>query len=92
VNIDLNPEPEYSRPAVDAAAQALRNRYGRAVPPVHAAEIMLTAVALVIEAMCRWRPSCGETHEEFHYGNVCPYWAMSLVLQGMDDPRDDSPT
>ena len=87
MRIDLNPEAEHSRPAVDAAAQALRNRYGRAVPSVHAAEIMLTAVAPVIEAMCRWRPDCGETHEAFHFGNICPYQAMSFVLQGMDDPR-----
>lgn len=87
MSVDLNPEREHKRPAVDAAAQALRTRYGRAVPPVHAAEIMLTAVAPVIEAMCHWRAGCGETHEAFHYGNVCPYYAVSLVLQGMDDPR-----
>lgn len=87
MSLGLTSEPEHKRPAVDVAAQALRNRYGRAVPPVHAAEIMLTAVASVIEAMCHWRPDRGETHEAFHFGNVCPYYAMSQVLQGMDDPR-----
>lgn len=87
MNADLDTADDFSRPAVDAGAAALRNRYGRAVPPVHAAEIVLTAVAPLVEAMCHWRPGCGETHEAFHYGNVCPYWAISQVLQGEPDPR-----
>lgn len=93
---DPTPASErYARPALDAAETALRNRYGRTGgPPRHTAEIALTAAAAVIEKMCHWTRGArvnqlGEdvSHEEFHYDGVCPYEAMSAVLQGLDDPR-----
>lgn len=46
----------------------------------------------VVEDMCHWRQDRGDarsqTHEEFHFGHVCPYEAMASVLRGKGDPRD----
>lgn len=46
----------------------------------------------LVEGMCDWKnprfapPT--ESHEDFHFGYICPFDAMAAVLRGEQDPRN----
>lgn len=54
-------------------------------------EVALAASASAVEALCHWTPDSTETHEDFHYGNPCPYAVVAAVLRGEADPREGRP-
>lgn len=67
----------------DAPWQGLR--------PMGLARVALAEVAPAIASLCHWTPDSAETHEEFHFGNLCPYAVVAAVLRGEADPREGRP-
>lgn len=51
-------------------------------------------VATSIANLCHWtqnRDDNPESHEDFHYGNPCPYAVVAAILRGEPDPREGTP-
>jgi hypothetical protein len=77
--------------AADAMVRFLPGAPWQGLRPMALAREALTAAAPIVEALCHWTLESAETHEEFHFGNPCPYAVVAAVLRGEADRREGRP-
>lgn len=77
--------------AAEAMERFLPGAPWQGLRPMGLARVAFGAAAPLVEKLCHWTPGSSETHEEFHFGNPCPYAVVAAVLRGEPDPREGKP-